>query len=49
MVPCVPSWRQINIVMADFRGANWKRMMSYFTLRWDIIAHLGKGSPTNPP
>jgi hypothetical protein len=29
-----PSWRQIDVAMPDFRGANWKRCMSYFTLRW---------------
>ena len=34
LVPCVPSWRQIDVAMPDFRGANWKRFMSYFTLRW---------------
>jgi len=26
--------RQIDVAMADFRGANWKRCVSYFTLRW---------------
>src|SRR6516165_5547277 len=25
---------QIDVAMADFRGANWKRCVSYFTLRW---------------
>src|SRR5215475_10336983 len=35
--------------MAHFGGANWKERMSHFTFRWDIIAHLGKGSSTNPP
>jgi hypothetical protein len=29
-----PSWRQIDVAMPDFRGANWKRCMSHFTLRW---------------
>jgi len=29
-----PSWRQIDVAMPDLRGANWKRYMSYFTLRW---------------
>jgi hypothetical protein len=29
-----PSWRQIDAAMPDFRGDNWKRCMSYFTLRW---------------
>jgi hypothetical protein len=24
----------IDVAMADFRGANWKRCVSYFTLRW---------------
>jgi hypothetical protein len=29
-----PSWRQIDVAMADFRGAKRKRYVSYFTLRW---------------
>ena len=29
-----PSWRQIDVAMPDFRGANWKKCMSYFTPRW---------------
>jgi hypothetical protein len=29
-----PSWRQIDVGMANFRGANWKRCVSYLTLRW---------------
>jgi hypothetical protein len=29
-----PSWRQIDVAMANFRGANWKRCVSYLTLRW---------------
>ena len=29
-----PSWRQIDVAMPDFRGANWKRCMSDFTLCW---------------
>src|SRR5262249_14795234 len=29
-----PSWRQIDVAMADFRGAKRKRCVSYFTLRW---------------
>src|SRR5262249_57082241 len=33
LVPCVPSWRQIDVARPDFRGANWKRCVSYFTLR----------------
>jgi hypothetical protein len=28
-----PSWREIDVAMANFRGANWKRCVSYFTLR----------------
>src|SRR5262249_35897038 len=28
------SWRQIDVAMADFRGAKRKRCVSYFTLRW---------------
>src|SRR6516164_2753434 len=27
-----PSWRQIDVAMADFRGAKRKRCVSYFTL-----------------
>jgi hypothetical protein len=40
-----PSWRQIDVAMPDFRGANWKRCVSYFTLRW-----LSKNArwPKNP-
>jgi hypothetical protein len=26
-----PSWRQIDVAMPDFRGADWKKCMSYFT------------------
>ena len=29
-----PSWRQIDVAMPDFRGADWKKCMSHFTLRW---------------
>jgi hypothetical protein len=32
-----PSWRQIDVAMPDVRGANWKRCVSYFTLRIIII------------
>src|SRR5262249_40522893 len=32
-VPCLPSWRQIDVAMPDFRRAKRKRYVSYFTLR----------------
>jgi len=38
-----PSWRQIDVAMPDFRGANWKRCMSYFTLRGTHIITGGTG------
>jgi hypothetical protein len=41
-----PSWRQIDVAMPDFRGANWKRCVSYFTLDCELTLECGYGDFT---
>ena len=43
-----PSWRQMDVVMSDFRGANRERCVSDFTLRWLSKKMQGRVTEVTP-